>query len=127
MRFGGLWGSGPATGRAEASLGRRWDLGLGLDRLLEDFARDDLADLDGEFFQVVEGGAPGRTFRPPELVDGVFGGALEGETYLIDRRSNVHGLRHPTILSRVATERRIHFPPSIVGIPFRLANHVSRP
>jgi hypothetical protein len=102
-------------------------LGLGLDRLFEDFASDELADLDGELLQVVEGGAPGGAFRPPELVDGVFGGALEGETYSIDQRWNVQWLRHPKTLSGDGTERRIHFPPRFIAIPLRLANLVSRP
>lgn len=102
-------------------------MGLGLDRLLEDFASDDLADLDGEFLQVVEGGAPRGAFRPPELVDSVFGGALEGETYLIDQRWDVQWLRHPKTLSGDRTERRIHFPPRFIAIPLRLANLVSRP
>ena len=37
---------------------------MGLDGLLEDFAGDDLADLDGEFLEVVEGGAPGGLPAP---------------------------------------------------------------
>jgi hypothetical protein len=127
VRFGILWGSGLATGRTEAGLGRRGYLGLGLDGLLEDFASDDLADLNGEVLEIVERGAPGGAFRSPELVDGVFGGALEGETYLIEQRGDVQGLRHPKTLSGDVMERRIHFPPRFIAIPFRLANLVSRP
>ncbi len=58
---------------------------LGLQRLFEDFAGHDVANLDGQLLQVVEGGAPGRPFRAPQLVDSVFRCPLQGQTYLIDQ------------------------------------------
>jgi hypothetical protein len=78
-------GGGSTTARTEQSAVRRGSLCLGVEGLLEHFAGDDLTDLYGEFLEVVEGSAPGRAFRTPELVDGIFRRALQRQTYLIDQ------------------------------------------
>jgi hypothetical protein len=81
-----LWVSGAggsATTRADEAAVGRGRLGLGVEGLLEDLLGDDRADLDGEFLEVGEGGAPGRAIGTPELVRGVFRRALQGEPYLI--------------------------------------------
>jgi hypothetical protein len=78
-------GGGSTTARTEQSAVGRGSLSLGVESLLEDFTGDDLTDLYGEFLEVVEGSAPGRAFGTPELVDGIFRRALQGQTYLIDQ------------------------------------------
>jgi hypothetical protein len=60
-------------------------VGLSVEGLLEDFSGDDLTDLDGEFLEVGEGGAPGRAIGAEELVVGIFRRALQRQAYLINQ------------------------------------------
>ncbi len=64
-------------------------LGLSLKGLVEQFAAEGIAELDHEFFEIGEGGAPGWSLRSVEVMHQVFGGGQEDRAQI---SGNIYGV-----------------------------------
>jgi hypothetical protein len=67
---------GSAAGGTGQGLGRGLS-GLSLEGLIEHLLGQHLTDLNGQFFEVAEVGAPDGSLRAVEFIDKVFGDAVE--------------------------------------------------
>jgi hypothetical protein len=104
---GVLTGQRLLTAGAAASGLRLLGQGLGLagEGQVEHLFGKDFPDFQEEVFDVSQLGAPGRTVGAVELIDKVFGNALDVGPYFFHQRSALLGFRHPWILSIVASTK----------------------
>jgi hypothetical protein len=61
----------------------------------EHLFRQDFAEVEQQVFDVGQFGSPGRPLRAIELLDQVFGHALDIGTYIFYQRRALLGIRHP--------------------------------
>jgi hypothetical protein len=80
-------------------------LGLAGEGQIEHLFGKDFTDFQEEVFDVGQLSAPGRTGGAVELIDKVFGDALDVGPYFFHQRGALFGSRHPWILSIVASTR----------------------
>jgi hypothetical protein len=103
------------TVRAAAVSGRALRVGGGLsgEGLGEGLFGQDVAEFEQELFDVGELGAPGWPVGAVQLLDEVFGNALDVGAYFFHQRSPLLGLRHVLVLSPLATIRATGSSPSV--------------
>jgi hypothetical protein len=101
-RFGVAGLGGPATARAVLQGWGEGLLGLALEGLLEQFGAEVVAESADELLEVGEGSAPGGPFGAVEVVEQVFGGALEHGTQVGGNLYRRYLLGHLELLSAVA-------------------------
>jgi hypothetical protein len=70
-------------------------LGLAGEGLVHHAAGDRLADLDGQFLQVREPGAPGHALGTEDLVEEMFCDSLDESLLIEDDGGRIGGLSHP--------------------------------
>jgi hypothetical protein len=73
----------------------------------------DVAELEEELLDVGEFGAPGRPLGTVELLDEVFGDALDVGTHFFHQRTPLLGRRHVPFLSALAPSRATCFSRSV--------------
>ena len=99
------------TGRAEA-LGRGLlgqGLGLAAEAEGEHLFGQDVADFQEEVLDVGQAGAPGRAVQAIELIDEIFGDALDVGPHLFGWRRALFGSSHPWVLSALVSKRGSEF------------------
>src|SRR4051794_33577563 len=74
------------------------------------------AEGDEQFLDIGEFGAPGGPVGPVELIDEVFGNALEIRPRIFDLRGALFDSCHLRPLSELASNERTEFPPASVGL-----------
>jgi hypothetical protein len=84
-------------------------LGLAGEAQVEHPLRQDVADFHQEGFEVGQGGAPGRAVGAVELIDQVFGDALDVGPHRFRLRRALLGSRHPWVLSVLVAKARLAF------------------
>jgi hypothetical protein len=105
----------PLTVGAAAVSGRPLRVGSGLssESFSKGFFGQEVAEFKQELLEVGELGAPGRPVGAVELVDEVFGDALDVGTHFFHLRSPLLGLRHVPFLSALAPIRSASFSRSV--------------
>jgi hypothetical protein len=96
-----------ATAPGRGLLGQ--GLGLAGQTEVEHLFRQDFTDFQQEGFDVGQGGAPGRSAGPVELIDEVFGNAFDVGAHFFYPVSPLFGRWHVRILSGLAAKGQSNF------------------
>ncbi len=105
----------------------RGTIGLPLESLLKHPLGENVLDVDEEIFDLSEFGPPRRTVGPPDLIDEIFGDAVQVRADFVDARAGLFGERHPWHLIGVGANGESGFPGAVYPIELQSCKPCTAP